>query len=83
MFIHNPHESQSVPGDSLTGNGSSAPVTILNINRDMTALAVGKLGALEHDALFVGTATSLQAYNVHANADIFYKEVHLIEVLHS
>jgi len=52
-------------------------VNILNINREMTALAVGKLGALGHDALLVGTATSLQAYDVHANADIFYKEVHL------
>ena len=66
-----------MPGDISTGNGSNAPVNILNINREMTALAVGKLGALEHDALLVGTATSLQAYDVHANADIFYKEVHL------
>jgi Bardet-Biedl syndrome 2 protein len=49
---------------------------MLNINRELTALAVGRLGAAaSHDALLVGTATSLQAYDVHANADLFYKEV--------
>jgi Bardet-Biedl syndrome 2 protein len=76
--VHNPHEQQSVPDSNFTGAGAgaAASVAMLNINRELTALAVGRLGAAaSHDALLVGTATSLQAYDVHANADLFYKEV--------
>jgi Bardet-Biedl syndrome 2 protein len=29
----------------------------------------------DHDVLFVGTGTSLMAYDVERNADVFYKDV--------
>eukprot|EP01060_Flectonema_neradi_P014585 TRINITY_DN2120_c0_g2_i3.p1 TRINITY_DN2120_c0_g2~~TRINITY_DN2120_c0_g2_i3.p1 ORF type:complete len:738 (+),score=159.95 TRINITY_DN2120_c0_g2_i3:244-2214(+) len=52
-----------------------SPIKYLNINRQVTALKVGKYTEGAPDTLMVGTQTNLLAYNVEANSDLFYKEV--------
>lgn len=49
---------------------------LLNINQSVTCLTAGQLGPnTVGDTLVVGSQTNLLAYDVHDNADIFYKEV--------
>lgn len=49
---------------------------LLNINQTVSCLAAGVLGPdSAGDTLVVGSQTNLLAYDVHDNADIFYKEV--------
>ena len=49
---------------------------MLNINAVVTALAVGSLDFNNKcDMLFVGTKTSILAYDVNNNTDLFFKEV--------
>ena len=65
VCIHSPHAS-----------GDQAQIQYLNINKEITALTTGKLEAdSQHDILLVGTTTSLQAYNVHTNQDLFFKDI--------
>ena len=46
------------------------------MNRNVSALCAGRLHPeLEQDVLVVGTPSSVLAYNVESNKDIFYKEV--------
>lgn len=48
----------------------------LNINKEVCALAAGVLDqSLGRDVLLIGTNTSLQAYDVYANQDLFFKDV--------
>lgn len=52
-----------------------AQVRFLNINRRISALACGQLSAkLERDLLLVGAQTTLLAYDVVENADVFFKD---------
>ena len=47
----------------------------LNINKEVTALTAGVLNpVLGRDVLLIGTSTSLQAYDVYANQDLFFKD---------
>lgn len=56
--------------------GELPRVQYLNINREVTALAAGVLDtALGRDLLLIGTNSSLQAYDVYANQDLFFKDV--------
>lgn len=49
---------------------------LLNINQSVSCLTAGVLGPNSvGDTLVVGSQTNLLAYDVHDNADIFYKEV--------
>lgn len=49
---------------------------LLNINQSVTCLTAGRLGpGTAGDTLVVGSQTNLLAYDVHDNADVFYKEV--------
>ena len=41
----------------------------------MSAICAGQLGGSENDVLVVGTPTTLLAYNVQDNTDVFYKDV--------
>lgn len=46
----------------------------MEILLQVTALVAGRLGdTAERDALLVGSATNLLAYDVENNADIYYK----------
>ena len=65
VCIHSPHASDD-----------QARIQYLNINKEVTALAAGQLDStLARDVLLVGTSTSLQAYDVHANQDLFFKDI--------
>jgi Bardet-Biedl syndrome 2 protein len=85
VLVHNPHERAAVAaaaaaaagGQETPGeNGEPPTVSYLNINRDVTALAGGKLrDDAERDTLVVGSGTSLLAYDVEENQDLFYREV--------
>ena len=82
VLVHNPHERASAVAAAAAvglgeGEGATPPtVTYLNINREVTALAAGKLSDdAERDTLFVGSGTSLLAYDVKENQDLFYREV--------
>lgn len=65
VCVHSPHAFGNIPR-----------VQHLNINKEVTALAAGVLDpALGRDLLLIGTSTSLQAYDVYANQDLFFKDV--------
>lgn len=68
VLMHCPHEQNSKDGKHS--------VRFLNINRKITAMTSGALDpALSHDILIIGTQTTLLAYNVEKNSDIFFKGV--------
>uniref|UniRef100_A0A8C7ZDX1 Bardet-Biedl syndrome 2 protein homolog n=1 Tax=Oryzias sinensis TaxID=183150 RepID=A0A8C7ZDX1_9TELE len=77
VFIHNPHvRGQKPAAHRLTHSTLDSDISLLNINQAVTCLAAGKLGPdTVGDTLFVGSQTNLLAYDVHDNADIFYREV--------
>ena len=57
--------------------GKLPAIRYLNLNRKITALAAGSLSNEKSasDILFVGSASSLLAYDVNRNADVFFKDV--------
>ena len=65
VCIHSPHAS-----------GDQAQIQYLNINKEITALTTGQLDSeSKRDILLVGTTTSLQAYDVYTNQDLFFKDI--------
>lgn len=65
VCIHSPHAS-----------GDQAQTQYLNINKEITALTTGQLDTeSSRDTLLVGTNTSLQAYDVYTNQDLFFKDI--------
>lgn len=51
-------------------------ISLLSVNRNVSSLCAGRLHPeLEQDILVVGTPSSVLAYNVENNKDLFYKEV--------
>ncbi|XP_003228629.2 Bardet-Biedl syndrome 2 protein [Anolis carolinensis] len=77
VFIHNPHaRSQRVNANRLVLSTQDADISLLNINEAVSCLTAGVLNPdLGCDSLLVGTRTSLLAYDVHNNADLFYAGV--------
>lgn len=64
VLIHTPHEQD--PADQIR---------MLNINRNISALATGRLSKQhDRDYLFVGAQTTLLAYDVRDNRDAFFKD---------
>ena len=56
--------------------GDQPRIQYLNINKQVTALAAGQLEPKSNrDVLLVGTNSSLQAYDVHASQDLFFKDI--------
>jgi Bardet-Biedl syndrome 2 protein len=52
------------------------PAKFLNTNKEIIAMATGKLDSLSNnEMLFIGSRTNLLAYDVDNNKDIFDKEV--------
>lgn len=51
-------------------------LALLNINQSVMSICAGQLSLTEErDTLVVGTPTTLLAYDVENNTDVFYKEV--------
>ncbi|XP_053478959.1 Bardet-Biedl syndrome 2 protein homolog [Ictalurus furcatus] len=77
VFIHNPHvRGKRQVAHRLSQSTQDSDITLLNINQAVSCLAAGTLGPnTTGDTLLVGSQTSLLAYDVHDNADIFYREV--------
>ncbi|XP_029687950.1 BBSome complex member BBS2 [Takifugu rubripes] len=77
VFIHNPHvRGQRAAAHRLSHSSQDSDVCLLNINQSVTCLTAGQLGpSTVGDTLVVGSQTNLLAYDVHDNADVFYKEV--------
>lgn len=68
VLIHSPHNR---------GENAQNEIMFLNINRKITSVVAGLLSPnLGHDVLMIGTESSLMVYDVEANADLFFKEVH-------
>jgi len=64
IFFHSPHEKEK-----------ESQVRFLNINRKISALACGRLSPkMGRDVLLVGAQTTLLAYDVQENADLFFKD---------
>lgn len=64
IFFHTPHEKDA-----------KDQVRFLNINRKISALACGTLDAsVGRDVLLVGAQTTLLAYDVNDNRDLFFKD---------
>lgn len=77
VFIHNPHaRGQKTTGHRLSQSAQDSDVSLLNINQAVTCLTAGTFNPdTSVDTLLVGSQTNLLAYNVHDNADVFYREV--------
>ncbi|KAK3548840.1 hypothetical protein QTP70_020716 [Hemibagrus guttatus] len=77
VFIHNPHtRGKRQTAHRLSQSTQDSDITLLNINQAVSCLAAGTLGPnTTGDTLLVGSQTSLLAYDVHDNADVFYREV--------
>ncbi|XP_008294012.1 BBSome complex member BBS2 [Stegastes partitus] len=77
VFIHNPHARGQRPvAHRLSQSAQDSDISLLNINQAVMCLTAGTLGPNSTgDTLLVGSQTNLLAYDVHDNADIFYREV--------
>ncbi|XP_060109643.1 Bardet-Biedl syndrome 2 protein isoform X2 [Heteronotia binoei] len=77
VFIHNPHaRGQRISANRLVLSAQDSDISLLNINEAVSCLTAGVLNpTLGYDSLLVGTQTSLLAYDVHNNADLFYEGV--------
>ncbi|KAG1682561.1 Bardet-Biedl syndrome 2 [Nymphon striatum] len=85
ILIHSPHSkpiNANKSGESSSrfsvaqSSSASQDITFLNINQTVTALCCGKLKPNSNqDILVVGTATSVLAYDVFNNSELFYREV--------
>ncbi len=78
VFIHNPHQKYSFQGTGRTDNQPliDSNLSLLNINAVVTSISTGCLDVTnKNELLLVGTKTSILAYDVNNNADLFYKEV--------
>ncbi|KAK3738831.1 hypothetical protein QZH41_011043 [Actinostola sp. cb2023] len=73
VFVHNPHTSSHMGGRTTASHDSD--INILNINQQVSSVAVGRLTTTNCDTLLVGTPTNLLAYDVENNSDLFYKDV--------
>uniref|UniRef100_A0A3Q3J768 BBSome complex member BBS2 n=1 Tax=Monopterus albus TaxID=43700 RepID=A0A3Q3J768_MONAL len=81
VFIHNPHTRAQRPvAHRLSQSAQDSDISLLNINQAVTCLTAGTLGPnTTGDTLLVGSQTNLLAYDVHDNADVFYREVGVAE----
>lgn len=80
VFIHNPHtRGQRPAAQRVSQSTQDSDISLLNINQPVTCLTAGMLGNATGETLLVGSQTNLLAYDVHDNADIFYREVSGVE----
>ena len=65
------HSTRSQKSDATD---DSPVISFLNFNQQPTALETGRMQK-KGDTLFIGSATTINAYNVDTNSDSYYKEV--------
>nr|CAD7423098.1 unnamed protein product [Timema monikensis] len=77
VVIHSPHLHNGLLGRvGLGSTQCTQELSTLNMTQSVTALCAGVLDpSTDKDLLVVGTATSLLAYNVDTNMELFYREV--------
>ena len=76
VLVHNPHQRMGHMSGRMVASSSSQELSMLNINQRILSLAAGKLDErVERDVLAIGTPTTLLAYDVENNSDLFFKEV--------
>ncbi|CAN0187691.1 unnamed protein product, partial [Ectocarpus sp. 13 AM-2016] len=78
ILVHCPisHHGLSPSGAGVDTNESGGDTRFLNMNREVTGLAAGRLEeSARRDMLLVGSQTNLLAHDVENNADIYYKDV--------
>nr|CAD7463264.1 unnamed protein product [Timema tahoe] len=77
VVIHSPHHHNGLLGRVGFGSTQSTQeLSTLNMSQSVTALCAGVLDpSTDKDMLVVGTATSLLAYNVDTNMELFYREL--------
>jgi Bardet-Biedl syndrome 2 protein len=68
------HSRRSHTGGEGQG-GQEQVISFLNFSQQPVALETGRLQSNTGDTLFIGSATTVNAYNVENNTDAFYKEV--------
>ena len=69
----------------LSGVDTGSEYQLLTLQSQVSAILAGSLtaegkvsgGSKATHTLFVGSPSSLQAYNVHSNSELFYKDVRL------
>jgi hypothetical protein len=63
-------------GRACGASGGTPALRLLNINRDVKCLAASPafLPGAGRDALLIGSAGSVQAFDVHTNSDVFFRE---------
>ena len=73
IFMFDPYARADEHGADA---GGASRVRYLNINKKITAVAAGALGAAHdgRDILFVGTGTDVLAYDVDTNTDVFFRD---------
>ena len=73
IFMFDPYARADEHGSDA---GGASRVRYLNINKKITAVAAGALGAAHdgRDILFVGTGTDVLAYDVDTNTDVFFRD---------
>lgn len=78
VFIHSPHtkgQSNFIGAIKPETSSLDSDLNYLNINAVVTSLSTGNLDSSnQNDTLLVGTSTSVLAYDVNNNSDLFYKE---------
>eukprot|EP00606_Chrysophyceae_sp_TOSAG23-5_P001562 GSChrysophyteH2.ASY1.ANO1.604.1 assembled CDS len=75
VILHSPHNTSSNSEDDGNTYNSGSAIRHLNFNRKITSLAVGSFKSTTNpDLLFIGSETSLLAYDVERNADLFFKD---------
>ena len=75
LVLHSPHQNSKYQDDAREITGA---VRHLKINNRVTAVASACLQPMAEDrpdSLIIGTETTLQAYSVEENRDLFYVEV--------
>ena len=74
VLIHSPHKRDVARADE-----GDPVIRFLNFQKEITALAAGSIagkeGGVVPDILFIGGATTLVAYDVERNADLFFCDV--------
>jgi len=72
ILLHSPHDTEQ-------RNGEMPHTRFLNFNKKITAIASGNIRDESDqpgkDLLFVGTQSTLLAYDVERNSDVFFREV--------
>ena len=81
IFVHSPFSRSggviSQTSNRIESGGSKNPdVFLLNVKQPINAVATGRLNPTSRtDTVVVGTSSSLLAYNVERNADLFYQDL--------